>query len=56
VPVVARKPYNFEKRQRELTKERKKEEKRQRKLERKSTDDGLREGDPDEPGGDPPDR
>jgi hypothetical protein len=35
---VARNNYGFEKRQRELLKERKKEEKRQRKLERKNTD------------------
>jgi hypothetical protein len=35
---VARKHYGFEKRQRELSKERKKEEKRQRKLDRKNTD------------------
>jgi hypothetical protein len=36
---MARNNYGFEKRQRELIKERKKEEKRQRKLERKSTDE-----------------
>jgi hypothetical protein len=36
---MARNNYGFEKRQRELIKERKKEEKRQRKLERKSADD-----------------
>jgi hypothetical protein len=35
---VARNHYGFEKRQRELSKERKKEEKRQRKLDRKNTD------------------
>jgi hypothetical protein len=35
---VARNNYGFEKRQRELSKERKKEEKRQRKLERRSAD------------------
>jgi hypothetical protein len=35
---VARNKYGIEKRQRELSKERKKEEKRQRKLDRKSTD------------------
>jgi hypothetical protein len=35
---VARNNYGFEKRQRELSKEKKKEEKRQRKLERKNTD------------------
>jgi hypothetical protein len=35
---MARNNYGFEKRQRELIKERKKEEKRQRKLERKESD------------------
>jgi hypothetical protein len=35
---VARNNFGFEKRQRELTKERKKEEKRQRKLERQNVD------------------
>ncbi len=50
---MARKPYNVEKRQRELAKERKKEEKRQRKLERKSTDENAREGEPDEPDANP---
>jgi hypothetical protein len=53
---VARKPYNFEKRQRELTKERKKEEKRQRKLERKGTDEDAPEGEADEPGANPADQ
>jgi hypothetical protein len=47
--LVARKPYNFEKRQRELSKERKKEEKRQRKLERKNPDDDARDGEPEAP-------
>jgi hypothetical protein len=37
---VARNKFGFEKRQRELNKERKKEEKRQRKLERKIADEG----------------
>ena len=36
---MARNNYGFEKRQRELSKERKKEEKRQRKLERKNADE-----------------
>ena len=35
---MARNNYGFEKRQRELSKEKKKEEKRQRKLERKSAE------------------
>jgi hypothetical protein len=35
---MARSNYGFEKRQRELSKERKKEEKRQRKLDRKNAD------------------
>jgi hypothetical protein len=46
---MARKSYNFEKRQRELGKERKKEEKRQRKLDRKTADDGP-DAEPGEPG------
>jgi hypothetical protein len=37
---VARNNYGFEKRQRELNKEKKKEEKRQRKLERKVDEQG----------------
>jgi hypothetical protein len=46
---VARSNYGFEKRQRELTKEKKKEEKRQRKLERKSADE-VSDAAPQEPG------
>ena len=46
---MARNNYGFEKRQRELLKERKKEEKRQRKLERKSSDQVLEDA-TDEPG------
>ncbi len=37
---MARNNFGFEKRQRELTKEKKKEEKRQRKLERQQVDQG----------------
>jgi hypothetical protein len=37
---VARSKYGIEKRQRELSKERKREEKRQRKLDRKNADNG----------------
>ena len=46
---MARSNYGFEKRQRELTKEKKKEEKRQRKLERKSADE-VSDAAPQEPG------
>lgn len=46
---MARNNYGFEKRQRELIKERKKEEKRQRKLDRKSTDP-VSDAEPQEPG------
>ncbi len=46
---MARNNYGFEKRQRELIKERKKEEKRQRKLERKNADQVLGSA-PEEPG------
>jgi hypothetical protein len=38
---MARNNYGFEKRQRELIKERKKEEKRQRKLDRRNADEAL---------------
>jgi hypothetical protein len=47
---MARNNYGFEKRQRELIKERKKEEKRQRKLDRKNADEAL-DSAPEEPGG-----
>ena len=46
---VARNNYGFEKRQRELIKEKKKEEKRQRKLERKNADE-VSDAAPQEPG------
>jgi hypothetical protein len=46
---VARNNYGFEKRQRELSKEKKKEEKRQRKLERKNADEAS-DAAPQEPG------
>jgi len=46
--LVARKSFNFEKRQRELSKERKKEEKRQRKLDRKNTGDDVPDGAPED--------
>jgi hypothetical protein len=46
---VARNNYGFEKRQRELIKERKKEEKRQRKQDRKNADQ-VSEAAPQEPG------
>ena len=48
---VARNNFGFEKRQRELTKEKKKEEKRQRKLERQQADQGS-DAEPREPGED----
>jgi hypothetical protein len=46
---MARNNYGFEKRQRELTKERKKEEKRQRKLDRRNADQAV-DGATEEPG------
>ena len=46
---MARNNYGFEKRQRELSKERKKEEKRQRKLDRKNADQ-ISDAAPHEPG------
>ena len=48
---MARNNFGFEKRQRELTKEKKKEEKRQRKLERQQADQGS-DAEPREPGED----
>jgi hypothetical protein len=46
---MARNNYGFEKRQRELNKERKKEEKRQRKLDRRNADEAI-DAAPQEPG------
>jgi hypothetical protein len=46
---MARNNYGFEKRQRELSKERKKEEKRQRKLDRRNADQ-VSESGTEEPG------
>jgi primosomal protein N'' len=48
-PPMARNHYGFEKRQRELIKERKKEEKRQRKLERRNADQDF-DSEAQEPG------
>jgi hypothetical protein len=47
---IARNHYGFEKRQRELIKERKKEEKRQRKLDRRNADDQVLDSATEEPG------
>ena len=50
---MARNHYGFEKRQRELIKERKKEEKRQRKLDRRNADDQVLDSATEEPGESP---